>query len=180
MNKNEHGFGFVGLLVVIVILAVIGATGWLAWSKQDNKNTAADNKKTPTQSAGLKGELSFVSAKEADGWAQEHVQGGSLYVLNSSEELGCYVSAGVDKPKLDLSAARPLAGTPSREVTLGSANPSYKDPSVTVYDIGQDKEYFVSEGYIEEADFDVVVRIACKNKANFPVADAALKGISLQ
>jgi len=179
MNKNERGFSFVEVLIVIAVVAVAGVTGWLVLSKQDNKNSAADNK-TPTQSEGLKGELSFVSAKESEGWAQEHVQGSSIYALTNNGELGCYVSVGVDKPKLDLSGVRPLAGTPNREVVLGSINPSYKDPNVTVYDIGQDKDYFVSEGYIEETDFNVAVRVACKDKANYPIADAALKGISLK
>ncbi len=39
MKKNQNGFSAVGILLVVVVLGLIGGTGWYVWQKQD-KNDA--------------------------------------------------------------------------------------------------------------------------------------------
>ena len=51
MKKNEHGFGSVGILVVLVMVGLIGSVGWLVYDHQNssnNTNSPATAQKTNT------------------------------------------------------------------------------------------------------------------------------------
>lgn len=174
MKKNQSGYSAVEVLIVIIILGLIGTVAWVVYDRQQPKpSNAAPTKSVDSQQAELKGNLSYIKTDEPGDWIEYHQQGSSIYSL-TNDRLGCYVAAGVDKPKVDLSGVEPVAGTPNREVTLGSGQ------KVTIYEIGQSKDYLISEGHIVKDDFNVNVTVACKDKTNYPTADMALKGIRLE
>lgn len=173
VKHNQSGFGAIEALLIAVIVGIIGFTGWYVWnSKQLTDNTLSASTSTTTQSSALSGNLTYVKAKEPTNWIEDHQQGSQIYSL-TNDSLGCYVGAGIVKPKADLRDIQPAAGDPSRQVELASGK------KVTIYEVGLAKEYNVSEGYIVEKDFDVSVTVACKDKTNFTTADKALQGIKL-
>lgn len=49
MKRNEKGFGIVELLVIIVVIGLIGAVGWLVYDRQKSKQ---NNAETTQQSSG--------------------------------------------------------------------------------------------------------------------------------
>lgn len=171
MNKNQSGFSVVEMLIIVVMLGLVVAVGWLIYDRQQKQDT-------PTNTVGselveLKGDVSYIDTEIPGDWVEVHQQGSSTYSLESAQ-LECVVSVRVDKPKVDLSNVQPLPGAPSRDVTLGSGQ------KVTVYEIGQSKLYFESEGHIVEDEFIVSVTVGCKDTVNYPAADLALKGIRLE
>lgn len=175
LQADEAGFGAVEGLIIALVVVVIGFAGYLVLHAQKSKKhsvspvtTSVSKPATP-----LEGKLSYANSDRLSGWIEDHQQGSKYYSLNN-DALGCYVGVGVDKPKMGLSSLQPLPGTPSRKVTLGSGQ------TVTVYDSGMEKDYKVSEGWLVENNFDVDVRVACMNKANYPSADIALKSIRLE
>lgn len=52
MNKDQNGFGLMGIIVVVITIVLIGAVGWLFWQnvvKPDtNNNPAASGQPSPS------------------------------------------------------------------------------------------------------------------------------------
>jgi hypothetical protein len=67
MNKNQKGFGHLGILVVVVVLAVVGLVGWKVFSKDKNadktSNSSSNSENSQTEEPGK-----FVWQQTADGW----------------------------------------------------------------------------------------------------------------
>ena len=49
LYKNQRGFSHVQILLVVFVVVIIGAAGWLVFSKRDNKNTPTNTSQTPKQ-----------------------------------------------------------------------------------------------------------------------------------
>lgn len=48
MKRNEKGFGAVELLVIIVVIGLIGAVGWLVYDRQKSKQNNAETTQQPS------------------------------------------------------------------------------------------------------------------------------------
>lgn len=49
MKKNQNGFSFTEVLIVIVIVGLIATVGWLVWDRQQSKTTSNELVKTTNQ-----------------------------------------------------------------------------------------------------------------------------------
>lgn len=62
MKANQKGFSVVEILIVIVVVGLLGAVGWLVYDRQKNKS---DDKATTTQTSEQKQEAPKEEAKTA-------------------------------------------------------------------------------------------------------------------
>lgn len=166
---NQKGFALVETLLILIILAMIGGTGYYVWhSKQETNKSLVSSSKTTTVAE--HGKLSFVNSSIPAGWAKDQ-KGPQSYSL-TNDKLGCYVFARVDNPKLDTSLF-----TSNKVVRNVALAPNVQVP---IYYVAPEKEYTISQGFYIASNYDVEVNIACKNVANYTQADAALKALRLQ
>ncbi|HET8708792.1 MAG TPA: hypothetical protein VFL85_00770 [Candidatus Saccharimonadales bacterium] len=173
--KKQSGFAVVESVVIVLVIAVIAVVGFYVWNgrKTSSDSAAATNvKQEKTTAKNPSSSISYVKAEEPAGWSESHQQGSHIYGL-ANDQLGCYVSVGLDRPKMDLSSVQPLPSQPHRDVTLGSGQ------KVTLYEGGTEKGYEVSSGYLVGKIYDAPVTVACKDVSNYQQADLALKAIKL-
>ena len=62
-QNDDFGFGIIGILVVVIVLAVVGGASWFVYDKQKSKNTEVDSNKT-SQKTGDSTSKTDTSAKK--------------------------------------------------------------------------------------------------------------------
>src|SRR5690348_10865777 len=51
MKANQKGFSVVEILIVIIVVALLGAVGWLVYDRQNNKTSATQTNQQGNESA---------------------------------------------------------------------------------------------------------------------------------
>lgn len=81
MKSNQKGFSVVELLIIVVIVGLIGAVGWLVYDRQKNKT---DNQQANTQTSEQKQEVPKEEAKNSTPYSFKEL-GVSMDILNGWE-----------------------------------------------------------------------------------------------
>ena len=65
MHKNQKGFGHVGIMVIIIVLGLVGLSGWFVWDNGKNKDDSSkDISKSQNESDNTKSEQESESTEK--------------------------------------------------------------------------------------------------------------------
>ncbi len=200
LSRNQKGFGAVETILIVIIVGIIGGTGWYVYSvnksiNASDANTLKSSTTTPNSKNTASGNkyVELSSTKLPEGWSVD-VQNVSL-VNVSNKTIGCSVSVSSttdtaesnspsvnhDRQTIDAikSKAYSVEELAKGKLELLTNNDTNSLDSLEINISLEGDSSSQSYGFISTADRFTSVQASCTNRNDLSIARLALKSIKI-